>query len=1006
MKLKASDLPLVLVGQCDRNRFLLKRTSFTSLQQLNESQKMLRVSRLALPIVFSLTMLVLVSCGQGSPTKPTPPTPPTPPSPPPVQPVPSRITIAPSSPTLNAIGQTVQLRALVQDQNNNALTGAVVSWSSSNASVASVSTQGLVTAVMNGVAQITARSGSASGRASVTVMAPSPNQPPEAVGQITPIMLVEGGPTVEVDVSGAFRDPDGDELVYAAESSDDQVATASVAGTMVTIVPVSAGNSDFTVTATDPDGLSATQTARSGSASGRASVTVMAPSPNQPPEAVGQITPIMLVEGGPTVEVDVSGAFRDPDGDELVYAAESSDDQVATASVAGTMVTIVPVSAGNSDFTVTATDPDGLSATHTIAVTVEVPENMSPEAVGQIAPLILVEGGPTVEVDVSGAFRDPDGDELVYAAESSDDQVATATVAGTMVTIVPVSAGNADITVTATDPDGLSATQTIEVSVEVPENMPPEAVGQIAPLMLVEGGPTVEVDVSGAFRDPDGDELVYAAESSDDQVATASVAGTMVTIIPVSAGNSDVTVTATDPDGLSATQTIAVTVEVPENMSPEAVGQIAPLMLVEGGPPVEVDVSGAFRDPDGDELKYAAESSDGQVATATVAGTMVTIVPVSAGNADITVTATDPDGLSATQTIEVSVEEQEEPENRPPEAVGQIAPLLLVEGGPTVEVDVSGVFRDPDRDELSYTAFSSDDLVTTVEVNETKIAITPVSPGRATVTVRVTDPDGLSASQIFRVTTIVSSPNRETLIELYNRLGGLEWSDRTNWLTNEPLNQWHGVTTDADGQVTRLELNDNNLLGPLPGELLQLNELTVLNLAENNLTGSIPADLGQLASLEALILNGNQLAGIIPSGIEHLRNLEALEFAGNQLSGNIPAEIEHLNSLESLNLSENQLSGPIPPEIGQLNELIFLDLSVNQLTGLLPAEMGLLGNLTTLNVASNAELSGPLPLSLSSLRLESFRVNGTQLCVPLNEEFQEWLRTISDLSDFEGCPGQ
>ena len=527
--------------------------------------------------------------------------------------------------------------------------------------------------------------------------------------------------------------------------------------------------------------------------------------------------------------------------------------------------------------------------------------------------------------------------------------------------------------------------------------------GVIEPLVLVEGGPPMEVDVSGAFRDPDGDELKFAVESSDDQVATASVSGTKVTVVPVSAGSTTITVTAADLDGLSATQTFEVTVEEPENRPPEPVGVIEPLVLVEGGPPMEVDVSGAFRDPDGDELKFAVESSDDQVATATVSEAMVTIVPVSAGSADITVTAADPDGLRAAQTFEVTVEE---PENRPPEPVGEIAPLMLVEGGPTVEVDVSGAFSDPDGDELEYTAFSTDDLVTTVEVNETRIAIAPVSPGRATVTVRATDPDGLSATQNFIVTTVVSSPNRNTLIELYNRMGGQDWLDRTNWLTNAPLNQWHGVTTDADGQVTRLALINNNLQGPLPDELLQLIDLTVLNLADNHLTGSIPTDLGQLASLEALILKGNQLSGIIPSDIEHLRNLEVFNLAGNRLSGDIPAEIEHLNSLESLNLSENQLSGPIPPEIGQLNELIFLDLSVNQLTGSLPQEIGRLDNLATLNVASNAELSGPLPLSLTSLSLESLRVNGTQLCIPLNEEFQEWLSNISDLSAIEGCPDQ
>ena len=317
---------------------------------------MLRVSRLALPIVFSLTMLVLVSCGQGSPTKPTTPTPP---SPPPVQPVPSRITIAPSSPTLNAIGQTVQLRALVQDQNNNALTGAVVSWSSSNTSVASVSTQGLVTALSNGIAQITARSGSVSANVGVTVAAPVANRPPQPAGQISPQVLSEGGSPVELDVSGAFQDPDGDDLEYTAESGDVAVATVTVSGAMVTISPVSAGSTTITVTASDPAGLTAMQTI----------IVTVEPPENRPPETLGSIVVQELTVGGSPVEVDVSGSFHDPDGDDLTYTAESSDDLVASVTISGARVTIQPLSAGNATVTVTASDGT-LTAEQRIDVTI------------------------------------------------------------------------------------------------------------------------------------------------------------------------------------------------------------------------------------------------------------------------------------------------------------------------------------------------------------------------------------------------------------------------------------------------------------------------------------------------------------------------------------------------------------------------------------------------------------------------------------------------------------
>ncbi len=571
----------------------------------------------------------------------------------------------------------------------------------------------------------------------VTVEPPE-NQPPQAVDTIAAQVLTEGGSPVTVDVSGAFRDPDGDALSYAAESSDGLVATATVSGSEVTIRPVSAGSATVTVTATDPGGLKATQ---------NIAVTVEPPE-NQPPQAVDTIAAQVLTEGGSPVTVDVSGAFRDPESDALSYVAESSDGLVATATVSGSEVTIRPVSAGSATVTVTATDPGGLKATQNIAVTVEPPENQPPQAVDTIAAQVLTEGGSPVTVDVSGAFRDPESDALSYVAESNDGLVATATVSGSEVTIRPVSAGSATVTVTATDPGGLKATQNIAVTVEPPENQPPQAVGSLAD-QTVETGAEVSVDISDAFSDPDDDELRYSAVSDNSDVATAMVSGSEVTIRPVSAGSATVTVTATDPGGLKATQNIAVTVEPPENQPPQAVDTIAAQVLTEGGSPVTVDVSGAFRDPESDALSYVAESSDDLVATATVSGSEVTIRPVSAGSAAVTVTATDPGGLKATQNIAVTVEP---PENQPPQAVGLIATQVLTEGGSRVTVDVSGSFRDPDGNALSYAANSSDDLVATVTVSDARVTIRSVSAGSATVTVTATDPGGLTATQNIAVT--------------------------------------------------------------------------------------------------------------------------------------------------------------------------------------------------------------------------------------------------------------
>ena len=66
-------------------------------------------------------------------------------------------------------GGTGQLTARVLDQNGDVLPGRTVSWSSDDGSVASVNQSGLVSAVGNGSAQVTATAGGVQGAASVSV---------------------------------------------------------------------------------------------------------------------------------------------------------------------------------------------------------------------------------------------------------------------------------------------------------------------------------------------------------------------------------------------------------------------------------------------------------------------------------------------------------------------------------------------------------------------------------------------------------------------------------------------------------------------------------------------------------------------------------------------------------------------------------------------------------------------------------------------------------------------
>jgi uncharacterized protein YjdB len=87
------------------------------------------------------------------------------------------VSVSPASSSL-LVGATVQLSATLRDANNNVFTGRVVTWSSANPGIASVSSTGLVRAVAAGSTTITAASETKTGTATENVQAPPPPPPP------------------------------------------------------------------------------------------------------------------------------------------------------------------------------------------------------------------------------------------------------------------------------------------------------------------------------------------------------------------------------------------------------------------------------------------------------------------------------------------------------------------------------------------------------------------------------------------------------------------------------------------------------------------------------------------------------------------------------------------------------------------------------------------------------------------------------------------------------------
>ncbi len=611
---------------------------------------------------------------------------------------------------------------------------------------------------------------------------------------------------------------------------------------------------------------------------------------------------------------------------------------------------------------------------------VETP-NRAPFASAEI-PDATVAAGDSAALDLTPYFSDPDDDPLTFEAVSSDASVAAASASGSSVATRGVAKGTATVTVTATDPEGLSASQDFKVA--VPNRQP--RVADTIPGQQLFRGDSATVGVAPYFSDPDGDALAFEATSSDASVATVSVSGSTVAILAVASGRATATVTAADPEGLSVSQDFEIAVP---NRPPAVTDSIADQELFRGDS-ARFGLTAHFADPDDDSLRFVAASSDSAVTVLSVAGATVTIRAMRQGTATATVTASDPGGLSVSQTFEVTVP------NRPPRVIDSIAARELFRGD-SATLDMTAHFDDPDGDALAFTPMSSDTSVALVRASGGGAKVSAVGVGTATVTVTATDPGGLSVSQTFEVT--VRPSDRDLLEVLYRSMNGDNWVDRSNWLTDTPLHEWHGVRTDPNRgsghRVIALVLRGNNLTGPIPPEIGDLDSLKHLDLAHNPLNSPIPPELGNLTNLKTLFIHFNQLTGGFPPELGNLASLEEIWGYRNDFTGPIPPELGNLSKLRIVRLAGNRLTGNLPPGLGDLADLRVLDLANNDLSGPVPPEFKGLPRLRELTLTGSSKMSGSLPDGLTAL--EDVRIllaGGTGLCAPRTPDFLEWLGGI------------
>ncbi|HSQ29801.1 MAG TPA: Ig-like domain-containing protein [Gemmatimonadaceae bacterium] len=347
-----------------------------------------------------------------------------------ILPVPvASVTVSPSSATIG-VGKTVTLSAVTKDANGNVLTGRTITWSTSDATVATVSSTGVVTGAGSGgkTATITATSEGKSGTATITVtLVP--------VGSVTvtpsPASVIVGQTT---QLTATVKDTNGlvvTDRTVTWTSSNTAIATVSSTG-LVTGVTI---------------GGPVTISAKAETKTGTSSVTV---TPVPVATVTVQPTSATILQNQTTTFAAVT---KDANGNVLTGRTitwSSSSTTVATINSSGT------ATGGAAGVTTITATSEGKSGTASLTV------NLAP-VVSVIVSPVTASVAKGKQIQLTATAKDANGLVLqgrTFTWASANDNIATVSSSGL---VTGVNTGIVAITATETV-SGKPGTSTITVS--------------------------------------------------------------------------------------------------------------------------------------------------------------------------------------------------------------------------------------------------------------------------------------------------------------------------------------------------------------------------------------------------------------------------------------------------------------------------------------------------------------------------------------------------------------
>ncbi len=502
-------------------------------------------------------------------------------------------------------------------------------------------------------------------------------------------------------VGSLSSDPDGNITSYAWSTT----ATATIvspSSSVTEVTGLSEGEHTFVLTVTDDHGVTHSD-----------SVLVTITFANTPPVA----------NAGEDITTDqttvtlVGSLSSDPDGNITSYAWNTT----ATATIvspSSSVTEITGLSEGEHTFVLTVTDDDG--ATHSDSVLVTITFANTPPVANAGEDITTDQTTVTL---VGSLSSDPDGNITSYAWSTT----ATTTIvspSSEVTQVTGLSEGEHTFVLTVTDDDGATHSDSVLVTITFANTPPVANAGED-----ITTDQTTVTLVGSLSSDPDGNITSYAWSTT----ATATIvspSSEVTQVTGLSEGEHTFVLTVTDDDGAIHSDSVLVTITFADTPPVANAGEDITTDI----PMITLNAEGSF-DPNGTitEYRWSTENANAEIVDTNSAVTEVR--QLFAGVYEFTLTVTDNDNLTDSDTILVTVNAP----NQPPVAM---AGEDFVTKDRIILLDGSSSF-DPDGTIVSYEWKSKEESDVIIKNPSNSITeISEVEAGTYIFELHVTDNDG------------------------------------------------------------------------------------------------------------------------------------------------------------------------------------------------------------------------------------------------------------------------